>query len=53
MKSLQLRKLARFNYWRVLIAKEVAIVLAIAWYIKVVLLRTKQLPGYITFTCIN
>ena len=32
-----------------IIAKEVAIVLAIAWYIKVELLRTEQLPGYITY----
>ena len=32
-----------------IIAKEVAIVLAIAWYIKVELLRTEQLPSYITY----
>ena len=33
-----------------IIAKEVAIVLAIVWYIKVELLRCKQLPSYITYT---
>ena len=33
-----------------IISKEVAIVLAILWYIKVELLRTKQLPSYITYT---
>ena len=53
LKSLQLRKLARSNHWRLLIAKEVTIVLAIARYIKVVLLRTKHLPVCIKFTAIN
>ena len=33
-----------------IIAKEVTIVLAIVWYIKVELLRCKQLPNYITYT---
>ena len=32
-----------------IIVKEVAIVLALVWYIKVELLRTKQLPNYITY----
>jgi len=50
---LQTRKVGRANYWRSFIAKEVAIVLAIAWYIKVELLRTKQLPQYITYTGID
>lgn len=29
------------------------VVLAITWYIKVELLRTKQLPSYMTFSCID
>ena len=51
--TLQTRKLGRSNYWRPFIAIEVAIVFAIAWYIKVELLRTKQLPQYITYTGID
>ena len=33
-----------------IISKEVTIVLAIVWYIKIELLRCKQLPSYITYT---
>lgn len=47
------RKLGRLNYWKPFIAKEVAIVLGIAWYIKLDLLRIKQLPQYITHTTID
>ena len=47
--SLQSRKARRLNHWKALIAKEIATVLAIMWYIKVELLRTKQLPHYITY----
>jgi len=40
-------------YWAPLIARETSIVLAIEWYIRVELLRTKQLPKYITHTGIK
>lgn len=46
---LQSRKGRRLNHWKALIAKEIATVLAIIWYIKVKLLRTKQLLHYITY----
>lgn len=51
--SLQSRKFARLNYWKPIIARDVAIVLAIVWYIKVELLRSKQLPSYITYAGID
>ena len=51
--SIQSRKFARSNYWKTIIAKEIATVLAIVWYIKVELLRTKQLPHYITYGTID
>ena len=51
--SLQTRKITRSNYWRPIIAKEESIVLALAWYISVELLRTKQLPQYITYAGID
>ena len=50
---LQSRKCARSNYWKTIIVKEIATVLAIVWYIKVELLRTKQLPHYITYAGID
>ena len=51
--SLQSRKARRLNHWKALIAKEIATFLAIMWYIKVELLRTKQLPHYITYRTID
>ena len=50
MISMQSRKNKRSNHWKAIIAKEIATVLAIVWYIKVEFLRTKQLPPYITYT---
>ena len=47
------RKLSRSNFWKSIIAKELSIILAIVWYIKVDLLRTKQLPPYVTFSRID
>ena len=49
----QKRKHFRSNYWAPIIDREISIVLAIAWYIGVQLLRTKQLPPYISHTGIN
>ena len=49
----QRRTFFRSNYWAPVIARERSIVLAIAWYIGVELLRTKQLPQYITYTGIG
>ena len=49
----QKRKHFRSNYWAPIIAREISIVLAITWYIGVELLRTKQLPPYISHTGIN
>ena len=51
--SLQSRKGKRLNHWKAVIAKEIVTVLAIMWYIKVELLRTKQLPHYITYGTID
>ena len=51
--SLQSRKGRRLNHWKAIIAKEITTVLAIVWYIKVELLRTKQLPHYITYGTID
>ena len=53
MISMQLRKNKRSNHWKAIISKEIATVFAIVWYIKVELLRTKQLPPYITYTQID
>ena len=50
---MQSRKNKRSNHWKPIIAKEIATVLAIVWYIKLELLRTKQLPHYITYTGID
>ena len=50
---MQLRKNKRSNHWKAIISKEIATVFAIVWYIKVELLRTKQLPPYITYTQID
>ena len=47
------RKIDRAHYWAPVIARERSIVLAIAWYIEVELLRTRQLPQYITYTGIH
>ena len=49
----QRRKISRANYWAPVIARERSIVSAIAWYIEVELLRTRQLPQYMTFTGIH
>ena len=49
----QKRKIFRSNYWSFVLAREISIVLAIAWYIGVELLQTKQLPPYISHTGIN
>ena len=49
----QNRKISRSNYWAPVLARESSIVLAIAWYIGIELLRTKQLPQYINHTGIN
>ena len=50
---MRLRKNKRSNHWKAIISKEIATVFAIVWYIKVELLRTKQLPPYITYTQID
>ena len=50
---MQSRKNKRSNHWKPIIAKEIATVLAIMWYIKVELFRTKQLPPYITYNNID
>ena len=47
------RKRSRLNYWKPFLSREISIVLVIAWYIKIELLRTKQLPSYITFNGID
>ena len=49
----QRKKNERVRYWAPVISREKSIVLAIAWYIVVELLRTKQLPEYITFAGIH
>ena len=49
----QRRKINRAHYWAPVIARERSIVLAIAWYIGVELLRTRQLPQYMTYTGIH
>ena len=49
----QRRKNARAQYWAPVIARERLIVLSIVWYIIVELLRTKQLPQYMTHTTID
>ena len=49
----QKREILRSNYWAPVLARETSIVLAIAWYIGVELLQTKQLSQYITHTGIN
>ena len=49
----QRRKISRANYWAPVIARERSIVSAIVWYIEVELLRTRQLPQYMTFTGIH
>ena len=49
----QNRKISRSNYWAPILARESSIILAIAWYIGIELLRTKQLPQYINHTGIN
>ena len=49
----QRRKLDRVHYWAPVISREKSIVLAIAWYIVVELLRTRQLPQYITYAGIH
>jgi len=51
--ALQARKIARINYWRPIIARELGLLLIINWYIKVELLRTHQLPPYMTFSQID
>ena len=43
----------RSTYWKPFIVREVAVVLALAWYIKVELLRTKQLPQHFTYSRID
>ena len=49
----QRRKNDRAQYWAPVIARERLTVLSIAWYIVVELLRTKQLPQYMTHTTIH
>ena len=49
----QKKKIERSNYWAPVLARETSIVLAIAWYIRIELLRIKQLPQCITHTGIN
>jgi hypothetical protein len=51
--ALQARKIARINYWRPIIARDLGLLLVISWYIKVELLRTHQLPPYMTFSQID
>ena len=40
------RKMTRIKYWKPLIVKALAEIVAIAWYIKIKLLRTRKLPDY-------
>ena len=49
----QKRKHFRSNYWALVVAREIFIVLSITWYIGVELLRTKKLPPYISHKGIN
>lgn len=49
----QARKVNRVNFWRPIIARELRYILTIIWYIKVDLIRTQQLPTYMTFTQID
>ena len=49
----QRRKNDRAHYWAPIIARERSTVLSIAWYIGVELLRTKQLPQFMTHTTIH
>ena len=49
----QRRKNDRGYYWAPLIARERSTVLSIAWYIGVELLRTRQLPQYMTHTTLH
>ena len=44
------RKQKRRTYWKELIKIELATILTIAWYIQVELIRTKQVPSYLTYT---
>ena len=44
------QKVERGNYWKLLVRKELAVVLIIIWYIKVEPLCTQQLPTYITMS---
>ena len=46
----QSRKYARINYWKPLISKELILVQVICWYITVELIRTKQVPPYLTYS---
>ncbi len=46
----QAQKVKRSNYWKPIIAQEVAYIFTIIWYIKVELVHTKQLPAYMTFS---
>ena len=46
----QAQKVKRSNYWKPITAWEVAYIFTIIWYIKVELVRTKQLPTYMTFS---
>ena len=44
------RKQNRRSYWRELIKIELVTILSIAWFIQVELIRTKQVPSYLTYT---
>ena len=46
----QSRKYARTHHWKPLIVKELTSVQVIVWYIMVELLRTKQVPPYLTYS---
>ena len=47
------RKLGRKNYWKALVTKELRFILAMVWYFKIELIRTKQLPEYVTISQID
>jgi len=43
----------RRTFWTQQIAKELRYIIVIIWYIKVDLMRTRQLPEYVTMSHIN
>ena len=48
--SKQCRKFSWTHHWKPLIVKELTLVQVIVWYITVELIRTKQVPPYLTYS---